>query len=113
MSISIQKSFINNTKSLFLIATPIGNLQELTPRALETLKDSDLILCENTYSCLRLLRHFKIEKKRLTLYDNIIEKSEYRLNKVIEKMLDCEKISLVSNAGYPLISDPGRVLVRK
>lgn len=113
MSISIQKSFINNSKSLFLIATPIGNLQELTPRAIDTLKNSDLILCENTYSCLRLLRHFKIENKRLMLYDNIIEKSEYRLDKLIGKMLDHEKISLVSNAGYPLISDPGRVLVRR
>jgi len=113
MSISIQKSFINESKSLFLIATPIGNLQELTPRAIDTLKNSDLILCENTYSCLRLLRHFKIENKRLMLYDNIIEKSEYRLDKLIDKMLNHKKISLVSNAGYPLISDPGRVLVRK
>jgi 16S rRNA (cytidine1402-2'-O)-methyltransferase len=113
MSVSIQKSFLIENKSLFLIATPIGNLQELTPRALDILNTSDLLICENTFSCLRLLRHFKIERKKIIVYDNIKEKSEYSISRIINEMLNHEKIALVSNAGYPLVSDPGRVLVRK
>ena len=112
-SISIQKSFLTKNKSLFLIATPIGNLQEMTPRALETLNSSDFIICENRFFCLRLLKHFGIQSKKIFVYDNIKEKSDFSISKLINEMIKYEKISLISNAGYPLISDPGRVLVRK
>lgn len=113
MSVSIQKSFLVKNKSLFLIATPIGNLQELTPRAIDILKSSELLICENTFSCLRLLSYFKIDRKKIIVYDNIKEKSDYSISKIIKEMVSYEKISLISNAGYPLVSDPGRVLVRK
>jgi 16S rRNA (cytidine1402-2'-O)-methyltransferase len=113
MSISIQKSFIDKKNSLFLIGTPIGNLKEISSRALEILNTSDLIICENYSSCLRILRHFNIKKRKIIVYDNIKEKSNFSINKTINEMLCSRQTSLISNAGYPLISDPGRVLVRR
>lgn len=112
-SISIQKSFLIKNKSLFLVATPIGNLKEMTPRAIDILSSSDLIICENSLFCYRILSHFQIKCKRVITYDNIKEKSEFKISKVIKEMTTYEKISLISNAGYPLVSDPGRSLVRK
>lgn len=113
MSISIQKSFFGENKSLFLIGTPIGNLQEMSSRALEILNDSDLIICENVSSCLRILRHFEVERKKIIVFDNIKEKSDFSISKTITEMLCHDKIAMISNAGYPLVSDPGRILVRK
>lgn len=113
MSITIQKSFLEDNKTLFLIGTPVGNLKEMSPRALETLNDADLVICENVSSCLRILRHFAVAKKKIIVYDNIKEKSDFSIRKTIDEMLSHTKIALVSNAGYPLVSDPGRVLVRK
>lgn len=113
MPVSIQKSFLEENKSLFLIGTPIGNLKEMSSRALEILSDADLVICENISSCLRILRHFSIERKKIIVYDNIKEKSEFSIKKTINEMLCHQKVALISNAGYPLVSDPGRVLVRK
>lgn len=94
---------------LYLCATPIGNLEDITVRALRILKEADLIAAEDTRNSIRLLNHFKI-KTPLTSYHeyNKIEKA-YLL---VEKMKEGENIALITDAGTPGISDPGEDLVR-
>lgn len=94
---------------LYLCATPIGNLEDITMRVLRTLKEVDLIAAEDTRNSIRLLNHFEI-KTPLTSYHeyNKIEKA-YQL---VEKMKQGENIALITDAGTPGISDPGEELVR-
>jgi 16S rRNA (cytidine1402-2'-O)-methyltransferase len=94
--------------NLYIVSTPIGNLDDITLRAIEVLKKSDFILCEDTRHSIKLFNHFKI-KKKLISYHKFNEKKQ-TLN--IIKYINQGKIfSLVSDAGTPLLSDPGRVLV--
>tara|TARA_Y100001960_G_scaffold91264_1_gene98258 strand:- start:18682 stop:19527 length:846 start_codon:yes stop_codon:yes gene_type:complete len=93
---------------LYIVSTPIGNLGDITHRAVETLRDSDIIVCENPKHSLKLLSKLDIKKKLISLHD-------YNEELVIEKILENlknEKVSLISDAGSPLISDPGFKLVR-
>ncbi len=94
---------------LYLCATPIGNLEDITVRALRILKEADLIAAEDTRNSIRLLNHFKI-KTPLTSYHeyNKIEKAYF----LVEKMKEGENIALITDAGTPGISDPGEDLVR-
>ena len=96
--------------TLYLCATPIGNLGDITGRVLETLSSVDLIAAEDTRGTLRLLNHFGI-KKPLTSYHehNRYEKAEH----LLARLRAGEDIALVSDAGTPVISDPGEVLVRR
>ncbi|MEK9772311.1 MAG: 16S rRNA (cytidine(1402)-2'-O)-methyltransferase [Opitutae bacterium] len=95
---------------LFLVATPIGNLGDLSPRAAEILSNCDLIACEDTRVSSKLLHHLKI-RKNLVSYREENEKTKcIELAKQIE---DGQKIALLSDAGYPCISDPGFRLVRE
>lgn len=93
---------------LFLVATPIGNLSDITLRALETLKASDYILCEDTRRSQGLLQHFGI-KKPLRSYHQFNESKTQE--KILEDLKSGMKISLISDAGTPLISDPGHLLI--
>ena len=95
---------------LFLIATPIGNLKDITLRALETLKECDYLLCEDTRRTRILLEHYqlKIPLKSFHLF-NEVSKENY----VIEDLKNAKKIGLVSDAGTPGISDPGERLVKR
>ena len=95
---------------LYLCATPIGNLGDMTIRTLETLKKADIIAAEDTRNTLRLLNHFEI-KATLTSYHehNKYEKAEY----LIKEMLEGKSVALVTDAGTPAISDPGEVLVKR
>jgi len=93
---------------LYLVSTPIGNLKDITLRALEILKSSDLILAEDTRVSIKLLNHYEIKKKMFSLHKfNELEKVDN-----IKKLLDeGKKLALISDAGSPLVSDPGIFLI--
>jgi len=93
---------------LYIVSTPIGNLDDITLRALEVLKKSDIILCEDTRRSIKLLNHYKI-KKKLVSYHKFNEKK--KLASIIEYFNEGKILSLISDAGTPLLSDPGRLLV--
>ena len=98
------------SKHLYIVSTPIGNLDDITFRALEVLKNSDIILCEDTRRSIKLLNHYKI-KKKLISYHKFNEKRQ--LTKIIEYFNEGKILSLISDAGTPLLSDPGRLLVNQ
>ena len=106
----IQKSFQTDQEGvLYLVATPIGNLDDITVRALETLKSVDVIACEDTRQTRKLLNHFQIEKRTVSYHEHNKETSGSGLLQWLE---EGKKIALVSDAGLPAISDPGADLVR-
>ena len=98
------------SKNLYIVSTPIGNLDDITFRALDVLKNSDIILCEDTRRSIKLLNHYKI-KKKLISYHKFNEKK--KLTKIIEYFNEGKILSLISDAGTPLLSDPGRLLVNQ
>lgn len=95
---------------LYIVATPIGNLEDLTFRALRILKEADLIAAEDTRHSRKLLDHYGI-KTPLTSYYEHNEKS--KAPKLVERMQSGERVALISDAGTPLLSDPGYRLVRE
>ena len=97
-------------KGLYLVSTPIGNLGDLTIRAIEILKNSELILCEDTRVSIKLLNHYNI-KNQLIAFHKFNEKKKTK--EVINHLLDGKIISLISDAGTPAISDPGKILVKE
>ena len=104
----IQKSF-NDTPSLYLIPTPIGNLDDITVRSLNTLRTVDVILCEDTRDTGLLLSHYDIKKKLVSCH-------EYNEDKIIDNVVSMLKdglnIGLVTDQGTPIISDPGYIVSR-
>jgi 16S rRNA (cytidine1402-2'-O)-methyltransferase len=94
---------------LYIVSTPIGNLDDITLRSLEILKKSDIILCEDTRRSLKLLNHYKI-KKKLVSYHKFNEQKE--LQKIIQYLNEGQILSLISDAGTPTLSDPGLVLIK-
>ena len=96
--------------TLYIVATPIGNLNEVSFRTIETLKNVNLIACEDTRNTRKLLSKYDIHND-LFSYHNYNEKETY--SKLLEKLLDGEDVAIVSDAGYPLISDPGYEIVTK
>jgi len=94
---------------LYLVATPIGNLSDMTFRAIETLKYCDYILCEDTRHSVILLKHYEIHKP-LKSYHKFNEKEQLRT--ILEDLQNGKNIALISDAGTPGISDPGELLVK-
>ena len=97
-------------KGLYLVSTPIGNLGDLTVRALEILKNSELILCEDTRISIKLLNHYNI-KTQLTAFHKFNERKKTK--DIINDLKGGKTISLISDAGTPAISDPGKILVKE
>ena len=103
-----QKSFENEKPTLYLVPTPIGNLNEMTPRAIDVLNSVDVIACEDTRNSGQLLKHFGISK-RLIAYQNFNEASSTK--GIINLLSQGNNVALISDAGYPLINDPGQRVV--
>jgi 16S rRNA (cytidine1402-2'-O)-methyltransferase len=99
-----------NDPQLFIVPTPIGNMQDITLRAIETLKNSDLILAEDTRHAKKLLSEYKVQTKVNSYHLNNEHK---KVNDYIKLMTSGKKISLITDAGTPCISDPGFLLVRE
>ena len=96
--------------TLFLCATPIGNLGDMTPRVVETLREVDLIAAEDTRNSIKLLNHFEIKTPMTSYHEfNKVEKAQ----ELVQKLLSGINVALITDAGTPAISDPGEVLVQK
>ena len=100
----------NFLPGLYIVSTPIGNLEDITLRALNVLRNSDKILCEDTRRSIKLLNHYKI-KNKLISYHKFNEKKS--LPFVVNSILKGEKIALISDAGTPILSDPGLFLLKE
>lgn len=105
-----QKSFQNDFSTLYLVATPIGNLDDMTFRAVKILNSVDIIYAEDTRVSGKLLKHFEISKHLKTYHDF---NKEFKTGIIIKELLDGLNIAIISDAGYPLISDPGYYLIRE
>lgn len=97
-----------NAGTLYIVATPIGNLSDMTLRGLETLKSVDVVLSEDTRVTGNLLRHFEIKKPLISFHEHT---ENDKATKLIERLAKGESMALVTDAGTPGISDPGNVLV--
>ena len=97
-------------KGLYIVSTPIGNLRDITYRALDVLKNSDFIICEDTRVSKKLLNHYNI-KVELIINHKFNERKN--LHRIIDLIQSQKIVSLISDAGTPLISDPGKILVEK
>lgn len=104
-----QKSFDVKQPTLYLVATPIGNLEEMTVRAVNILKEVDCVAAEDTRNTLKLLNHFDIKTKLISHHEHNWKNS---IPGILEMLGNGQSLALVSDAGYPAISDPGTELVQ-
>lgn len=95
---------------LYLVATPIGNLEDITLRAIRTLKEVDIVIAEDTRQTLKLLNHLEISKPLISYHRH---NEEIKVDGLIEKLEKGSNIALVSDAGTPVISDPGEIIVKE
>ena len=105
----IQKSY-DNTSTLYIVPTPIGNMDDMTFRAINTLKEVDVIFAEDTRVTKQLLTHFEIKK---TLISSHLYNEKNNCDKELDYLKQGKNIAVVSDRGTPVISDPGYILVRK
>ncbi len=94
---------------LYIVATPIGNLDDITLRAINVLKSVDIVVAEDTRHSLKLLNHLQISKPLMSYYRH---KEEVKYEKILEKIKEGKNIAIISDAGTPIISDPGEVIVK-
>lgn len=107
----LQNSFLNSESKgmLYLVPTPIGNLDDMTFRAIKVLKEADLIAAEDTRNTQKLLNYFEIDTKQISFHEH---NTEARIGELVEMMKQGTVIAQVSDAGMPSISDPGKELVK-
>ena len=105
-----QQSFQNNKPSLYVIATPIGNLNEISKRVLDALNECEYVFCEDTRVTGQLLAHLQIKKNLVSAYENIEKQSSV---KVLELLKAGKNVAFMSDAGYPGISDPGSLVIQE
>lgn len=110
MSIDKMSSFagVHETGTLYLVPTPIGNLGDMTARAVQTLGDVDLICAEDTRNTQKLLNHFEIETPQISFHEH---NTRERIPQLVDRLLSGQNLAQVSDAGMPSISDPGHELV--
>ncbi|WP_066966422.1 16S rRNA (cytidine(1402)-2'-O)-methyltransferase [Microbulbifer sp. Q7] len=99
-----------DTAVLYIVATPIGNLADMVPRAVEVLQSADLVAAEDTRHSQRLFSHFSIETPLVAYHDH---SDDHRTTKILQRLEQGQTVALISDAGTPLISDPGYRLVRE
>lgn len=104
------KTFPSEIPTLYIVPTPIGNLADITQRALDVLSAVDVIAAEDTRHTGKLLSHFNIQTRTFALHDH---NEQQRAQVLVDKLLQGQSVALVSDAGTPLISDPGYHLVRQ
>lgn len=110
MTVSIQNSYAEESiGKLYIVPTPIGNLEDITFRAVNILKDVDYIAAEDTRHTQKLLNHFDIQKQTISYHEH---NKESRTSELIDKLIEGHNLALVSDAGMPAISDPGYELVK-
>jgi len=97
-------------KGLYIVSTPIGNLKDITLRAIDVLKNSNIILCEDTRVSKKLLSHYEIKTRLMSNYKFNEKKN---LKKIVDILNEGKIVSLISDAGTPSISDPGRILIKQ
>jgi len=95
--------------TLYIVGTPIGNLKDITLRAIETLETVDIILAEDTRQTLKLLNHFNIKKQMISYHRH---NESVKVSQVVDLLNEGKNVALVSDAGMPIISDPGQLLVK-
>ncbi|MBN2540895.1 MAG: 16S rRNA (cytidine(1402)-2'-O)-methyltransferase [Bacilli bacterium] len=103
-------NYQNETKTLYLIPTPIGNLSDITLRALDTLKQVDKLYAEDTRVTLKLLRHYDIKKTVISLHEH---NESAKVDLILDDLKQGRNIGIVSDAGMPLVSDPGAIVVKE
>ena len=96
--------------TLYIVSTPIGNLEDITLRALRVLKEADVIAAEDTRHSLKLLSHYGISKPMISYYK---EREKIRAEELTERLLAGKSVALISDAGTPGIADPGTILIKK
>ncbi len=99
-----------NLGTLFIVATPLGNLEDMSPRAVKTLETVDLIACEDTRHSRRMLLHFGVGKPTTSYHEH---NEEEKTPQLISRLMEGQSIALISDAGTPLLSDPGYRLVKQ
>jgi 16S rRNA (cytidine1402-2'-O)-methyltransferase len=109
MTANVQENPATISGTLFVVATPIGNLADMVPRAIETLQTVAVIAAEDTRHSSRLLAHFDIKTPAIAYHDH---SDEQRTQQLIQRLQAGENVALISDAGTPLVSDPGYRLVR-
>ena len=109
--IPLDQNKLNFKSGLYVVSTPIGNLMDITLNAIEILKNSDLILCEDTRISKKVLERHNINNKSLLAYHKFSEKKS--LSKIIQLLENKKKVSIISDAGTPCISDPGNILINE
>ncbi|MFZ2426143.1 MAG: ribosomal RNA small subunit methyltransferase I, partial [Trichococcus flocculiformis] len=106
----LQKSYEQHAcGTLYLVPTPIGNLEDMTFRAIKILREVDLIAAEDTRNTRKLLTHFEVDTPQISFHEH---NTQERIPQLVDKLLAGQSIAQVSDAGMPSISDPGHDLVR-